>query len=81
MKSVTVISNSRGCLIELTHRSSDPGSWIVTRWARFLWFRKRVSSDWFNDEQQALQFANKLKREDDGHSGPRDAKEILQNAE
>jgi hypothetical protein len=63
MKNVTVISNHRGYLIELTHRSSDPGSWIVRSWTKFLWFRKRVSSDWFNDEHQALQFANKVKRE------------------
>jgi len=62
MKSVNVISDSRNCLIELTHRTSDPGSWIVRRWTRFLWFKRRLSSDWFNDEEQAIQFANKMKR-------------------
>jgi hypothetical protein len=61
MKNITVLSNARDCFIELTHRSSDPGSWIVRRWTKFLWFRKRISSDWFNDERQAIAFANAMK--------------------
>jgi hypothetical protein len=71
MKNVTVISNARDSFIELTHRDSDPGSWIVRRWTKFMWFKKRVSSDWFNDKQQALQFANEMKREHNGQQGSR----------
>src|SRR5712692_5366183 len=69
MKSSTVISNARDCFIELTHRNTDPGIWIVRRWTKFLWFKRRISSDWFSEGQQAFAFANKLKREHNGHSG------------
>jgi len=81
MKNRTVISNDRDCFIELLHRDSDPGVWKVRRWKKFLWFKKRISSDWFTDRQQALAFVNEMKRGRDSNSGPRDAKEILQNAE
>jgi hypothetical protein len=54
---------NRNDLIEVTHRPSDPGSWIVRRWRRFLWFRKRISSHWFLDQEQATAFARKMKRE------------------
>jgi hypothetical protein len=67
MDHVTIISNARDCFIELTHRDADPGLWIVRRTRRFLWFRRRISSDWFNDERQANDFAQKLKRGHDGH--------------
>jgi len=63
MKNITVISDLRDCFIELTHRDSDPGSWVVRRWKKFMWFRKRISSDWFADRQQALAFGNQMKRE------------------
>jgi hypothetical protein len=62
MKTTTVISNARDCVIELTHRDSDPGVWIVRTWSKFMWFKKRISSAWFNEEQQALAFANELKQ-------------------
>ncbi|MBI4546923.1 MAG: hypothetical protein HY707_03020 [Ignavibacteriae bacterium] len=69
MKNITIISNARGCFIELTHHDSDPGTWIVRRWRKFLWFKKQISSHWFNDEHQAIAFAHELKREHNGHSG------------
>ena len=62
-----VISNARDCLVELIHRDSDPASWIVRRCKRVLWFKKRISSDWFIDEKQALEFANEIKRKHEGH--------------
>ncbi|HUI30609.1 MAG TPA: hypothetical protein VLX91_10360 [Candidatus Acidoferrales bacterium] len=57
-----VLSNARDCFVELIHRDADPTSWIVRRWTKFMWFKKRVSSDWFIDERQALEFANEIKR-------------------
>jgi hypothetical protein len=60
MKHTTVIANDREFSTELIHRDSDPGSWIVRRWSRGLLFRKRISSDWFNDERQAAAFAARL---------------------
>jgi hypothetical protein len=67
MKTITIISSVRDCFIELTHDDSDPGLWIVRRWRKFLWFKKAISSDWFNDGRQALVFANEIKRKRDGH--------------
>ena len=66
MKEITVLSNERNCFIELTHSSYDPGSWIVRRWKKILWFKKRISSDWFTDKQQALDFANAMKQKHEG---------------
>ncbi|HQT91607.1 MAG TPA: hypothetical protein PL001_06220 [Candidatus Kryptobacter bacterium] len=56
-----IISNARDCFIELIHRDSEPAAWIVRRWTKSLWFKKRVSSHWFSDERQALEFANGIK--------------------
>jgi hypothetical protein len=63
MKNVTVISNNRDSIIEVSHRSSDSGAWIVGEWRRKLWYRKRISSHWFIDKEQAFAFAHELKRE------------------
>ena len=65
MKQITVLSDNRDCLIELTHRDSDPGSWIVRRWKKHFLFRRRVSSDWFNGREQALAFVDAMMRERD----------------
>jgi hypothetical protein len=62
MNHTTIISTARSCFIELTHRDSDPGLWIVRRWKKFGWFKRRLSSDWFTDQQQALAFATEMKR-------------------
>lgn len=62
MKKVTVISNARECVIEMTHGDSDPGMWIIRHATRLMWFKKRISSHWFNDERQALAYADELKQ-------------------
>lgn len=46
--------------VQLTHPKGDPGTWIVRQWRRILWFRKVLSSHWFNDEQQARRFMQRL---------------------
>ena len=74
MKNTTILSSVKECFITLTYSHSDPSSWIVKRWTKLMWFKKLISADWFNDEQQALAFANKIKLE---HQG----KDILHNAE
>lgn len=63
MQDIIVIADTKSYLIQLTHRSSDPGSWIVRRWKKFLWLKKRISTDWFLDKQQALKFALTMKQE------------------
>ena len=62
-----VVSSARDCFIELIYRDFDPASWIVRHWVKFMWFKRRISSSWFNDEQQALAFANEIKRKHEGH--------------
>lgn len=61
-RSTIVIADNGGYLIEVTNRTADPGPWIVRRWKRVLWFRKRISSDWFLDRDEAVAFAKKMKR-------------------
>ena len=63
MKNRTVISTDRKCFIEFIHRDSDPTTWIVRRSTKFLCFRKQISSNRFIDGEQALAFAEQMKRE------------------
>ena len=63
MKRRTIVSKNRKCFIKLLHRDSDPGVWIVQRWEKTFWFKKRISSNWFIDGSQALAFAKKMERE------------------
>ena len=63
MKDITVISDARDCFIQLIHSDSDAGVWKVRRWEKIFWFKKRISSDWFIDGDQALAFAQAMKRE------------------
>jgi hypothetical protein len=67
MDETTIIENNRASHVEVSHRDSDPGTWIVKRWKKSLWFRRQVSTDWFSDKLQALAFANEMKR---GHDKP-----------
>gem|GEM_PF-1283555 len=75
MKKTTVISNAADCFIQLIHSDSNPTVWIVRRSKKTLWFRKRISSDWFTSGQQALLFARKMKRENGGNGYLAAAKE------
>jgi hypothetical protein len=59
---MTHMPAARGFIIGLIHHESDPGNWVVRRWKRFLWFKIRLSSEWFNDRKQALAFAAELHR-------------------
>jgi hypothetical protein len=79
-KNRTIISNIRNCFIEVLHHDSDPSTWIVRRWKKFLWFKKRVSSDWFMNRQQAFAYAHKLKGTDSVFHGLDAIKEKQRNA-
>lgn len=57
-----VVSSVRKNFIEVSHDDSDPGSYIVRRWKKVLWFRKRISSDWFISKEQAMEFAQEMNR-------------------
>lgn len=66
-KNVANMSNAWNYRIEIRHSTSDPGTWIVRYWRKYLCFKKRISSTWFNDERQAISFANRLKGNHDEH--------------
>jgi hypothetical protein len=79
-KNIAVISTTRDYYIELTHHESDPGMWIVRHWKKFLWFRRRISSDWFNDERQARAFGVEIQQKQEKRSVLRETKEIVRHA-
>ena len=60
-RDVVRISDEGGQVVDIIHRDSDAGMWIVRRWKKYLWMKKLISRDWFNDERQALEFARDLK--------------------
>ncbi len=60
-RDVVRISDEGGQVVDIIHRDSDAGMWIVRRWKKYLWMKKLISRDWFNDERQALAFARDLK--------------------
>ncbi|HEY6953466.1 MAG TPA: hypothetical protein VI758_13755 [Bacteroidota bacterium] len=62
MKKRTVIMSGRDCFVEVMHHLSDPNSWVVNRWQGMMFFRTRISSNWFIDKQQAFTFAGALRR-------------------
>ncbi|MBI1804958.1 MAG: hypothetical protein HY033_13100 [Ignavibacteriae bacterium] len=64
-KSRLVIQNSHSCRIEVMYNPTDPTVWIVQQWKKFLGFTWQISSEWFNDEQQARVYANELKHTHD----------------
>jgi hypothetical protein len=72
----TVISKIRGCFIEVLHHDADPSVWIVRRWKKSLWFKKRISSDWFINRQQAFAYADEMRQNYTRHHGIRGVKEI-----
>ena len=57
---VVRISGKGNRIVEIIHRESDPGMWIVRCRKQSFFWTTVVSSDWFNDERQALEFARGL---------------------
>ena len=53
----TVISDSRERRIDVVHRDADPGMWMVRHSKKGRFFKKLVSSTWFNSREQAVTFA------------------------
>lgn len=60
MNTRTIISATPRRLVEVTHRDSDPGIWIVRAVRKGFFRNVQLSSDWFNDEGQAIAFAKGL---------------------
>ncbi len=46
--------------IKLEDSTQRGKTWVVRLYKRVLFFKKRISSDWFLDEQQARDFATQL---------------------
>jgi hypothetical protein len=56
------ISAGNSYVISLDQIDGDGGPWIVRLYRKVLLFRRRVSSDWFLDADQAKKFADQLAR-------------------
>jgi hypothetical protein len=57
-----VISDSSDNYIEIINHDIDPNMWIVKRSKKiFLFFKKIISSTWFNKKDDALRYAEDLK--------------------
>jgi hypothetical protein len=76
----TIVSNLQDCFIEVLHRDADSNLWMVRRCKKVLWFKKRISSDWFVNRQQAFIFANAMKGNYYKHHNIHDVKEKQHHA-
>ena len=56
MKDFRKVYHNGNLEIVLVNRVSDPVMWIVSVNKKFLFFKKKISSYWFNDEKSALLF-------------------------
>lgn len=56
-----VISDASDKYIELINRDSDPIMWIVQLSKKLLFFKMKKRAWWFEDSDQARQFAEQVK--------------------
>ena len=63
MKNTIIVSNSRECFIDVINDDADPNTWFVRRWKSNYETKKQISSDRFSNKQQAMAFAQSMKRE------------------
>ena len=63
VKKIIVLSSAHHCCVTLTHSYGDPLTWVVEHSTKLMWFKKLISTDWFNNEQQALAFARNIEQE------------------
>ncbi len=63
MKNIIIVSSARDCYIDILHDDADPELWFVRRWKTYFETKKHVSTNRFTDKQQALTFAQTMKRE------------------
>lgn len=54
---IKVLSDTDKGKVVLINRASDPGMWILNTYKKFLFFKIRKASHWFNSEKEALEFA------------------------
>lgn len=62
-KTETVISSIPGCYIKILHYPEDPATWIVKKLKRRLFGKKEILTRWFSRKDQAVKFAEDLKRD------------------
>jgi hypothetical protein len=61
MKKISiVISDNPDCRIVLLHYTDDPSAWIIRKWVRKGFLRRRTESKWFNSRDLAEVYARKL---------------------
>lgn len=59
----TVLTDSSGCNITLSHDPDDPLSWIVRKYRKQLFWRRCELSRWFNTRAQAEDYAASLEEQ------------------
>ncbi|TAK52014.1 MAG: hypothetical protein EPO24_15490 [Bacteroidetes bacterium] len=62
MVTTIIISNTRECHITITHDDTDPGAWVVHCSKKGLLIEKNLTTDWFTNKEQAVKFADVMKR-------------------
>jgi hypothetical protein len=50
-------------VVDVTQVPQKGTPWVVSVYRKILGFRKRISSDWFLDEEQAQSFASQVIKE------------------
>jgi hypothetical protein len=60
---VMTTPDANGYLVELVQTPGLGSPFIVRVYKKRLFFKKRISSDWFLDEKQARRYADQLRRD------------------
>ncbi len=62
----TVFSDRDDCYLTIANDPADPCSWVLRRWKKRLFMKKRLLSLWFATREQAEAHARALLKECDG---------------
>lgn len=57
---VREIANSNGQYLILANPADDPSVWKLTVYKKFLFFKKKISIHWFNNEKQGMDYAEQI---------------------
>jgi hypothetical protein len=66
----TTYRTSRGFTVEIEQIKGGGAPWIVRSYRKFGFLRRKLSSDWFLNEQQARTFAEQLTRDFEDRESP-----------
>lgn len=58
------VKDKSGNTIDVFNLPSDPNMWVVRKYKKIFIFKKMITSKWFNDKDQALEYVEELKNSD-----------------